>query len=113
MNNKLLIALAVFSLTACKTQKKETQKEMYHWPAVKPPVAETKAHWRTIHGDSVLDNYYWMYDYFGKGPDSTKVVDYLKAENAYLDTMMSGTRPLQEALFTEMKGRIKEKDENV
>ena len=113
MNNKLLIALAVFSLAACNTQKKETQKEMYHWPAVKPPVAETKAHWRTIHGDSVLDNYYWMYDYFGKGPDSTKVVDYLKAENAYLDTMMSGTKPLQEALFTEMKGRIKEKDENV
>jgi oligopeptidase B len=54
-----------------------------------------------------------MNDYFKKGPDSTRVVDYLKAENAYLDTMMAGTKKFQENLFTEMKGRIKEKDESV
>jgi oligopeptidase B len=77
------------------------------------PVADKQAHWRTIHGDSVLDSYYWMYDYFGKGPDSTKVVSYLKAENAYLDTMMSNTKKFQADLFTEMKARIKEKDESV
>jgi oligopeptidase B len=77
-----------------------------------PPTAATKAHWRTIHGDSVLDNYYWMYDYFGKGPDSTKAVDYLKAENAYLDTVMGSTKAFQAALFTEMRSRIKEKDES-
>lgn len=77
------------------------------------PVAPKQAHWRTMHGDSVLDNYYWMYDYFGKGPDSTKVVEYLNAENAYLDTVMRGTRQLQADLFAEMKARIKEKDESV
>src|SRR5450755_4602444 len=76
-----------------------------------PPIAPIQAHWRTIHGDSVLDNYYWMYDYFGKGPDSTKAVDYLKAENRYLDTTMQSTNVLQNALFTEMKNRIKEEDE--
>jgi oligopeptidase B len=54
-----------------------------------------------------------MIDFFKKGPDSTKVVDYLKAENSYLDTMMSGTKKLQEKLFSEMKKRIKEKDESV
>jgi oligopeptidase B len=75
------------------------------------PIAEKKAHWRTIHGDTVLDNYYWMYDYFGKGPDSTKAVDYLKAENAYLDTVMGGTKAFQVSLFKEMRSRIKEKDE--
>lgn len=79
----------------------------------KAPVAEKKAHWRTIHGDSVLDNYYWMYDYFGKGPDSTKAVEYLEAENTYLDSVMSGTKQLQADLFTELKSRIKEKDESV
>jgi oligopeptidase B len=78
-----------------------------------PPVADKKEHWRTIHDDKVLDNYYWMYDYFGKGPDSTKVVDYLKAENTYLETVMSGTEQLQADLFTEMKSKIKEKDESV
>jgi len=77
------------------------------------PIAEKKEHWRTVHGDSVLDYYFWMYDYFGKGPDSSKAVDYLKAENAYLDTMMSGTKKLQADLFAEMKARIKEKDESV
>lgn len=77
------------------------------------PVAEKKAHWRNLHNDKVLDNYYWMYDYFGKGPDSTKVVDYLKAENAYLETAMSGSNKMQADLFQEMKARIKEKDESL
>lgn len=77
------------------------------------PIAEKKEHWRDIHGDRVLDNYYWMYDYFGKGPDSTKLVDYLKAENTYLDEVMAGTKQFQANLFTEMKARIKEKDESV
>jgi len=78
-----------------------------------PPVADKKEHWRTLHDDKVLDNYYWMYDYFGKGPDSTKVVDYLTAENTYTETVMSNTVKLQADLFTEMKARIKEKDESV
>jgi oligopeptidase B len=77
------------------------------------PVADKKEHWRDIHGDKVLDNYYWMYDYFGKGPDSTKVVDYLTAENEYLDKVMLNSKGFQESLFAEMKARIKEKDESV
>jgi oligopeptidase B len=77
------------------------------------PVATQKEHWRIMHGDSVLDNYYWMYDYFGKGPDSTKVVEYLRAENAYLQNTMGETQAFQISLFTEMKARIKEKDESV
>ena len=48
-----------------------------------------------------------------KGPDSTKVVEYLKAENAYLDTMLSGAKKMREDLFAELKARIKEKDESV
>lgn len=83
------------------------------WPKVVPPVAEKKPFQRIIHNDTVTDNYYWMIDYFKKGPDSAKVIDYLEAENAYTDTMMSDTKALQEALFLEMKGRIKEKDESV
>ena len=77
------------------------------------PIAAKKEHWRTLHGDKVLDNYYWMYDFFGKGPDSTKVVDYLKAENSYLDNVMQGTKQFQADLYTEMKNRIKEKDQSV
>jgi oligopeptidase B len=77
------------------------------------PVAEKKEHWRTLHGDRVNDNYYWMYDYFGKGADSTKVVEYLTAENKYVEAVMSDTKNFQADLYTEMKARIKEKDESV
>ncbi|GGM91861.1 oligopeptidase B [Dyadobacter beijingensis] len=66
-----------------------------------------------MHGDHRNDEYYWMADFFREGPDSDKVVEYLKAENAYTDTMMAGTAKFQESLFAEMKGRIKEKDESV
>ncbi|MDP9229333.1 MAG: S9 family peptidase [Bacteroidota bacterium] len=84
------------------------------WPKdLKAPVAEIKPRQLIIHGDTLIDNYYWMNDYFKKGADSTKVVDYLKAENTYLDTMMAGTKKFQEDLFKEMKSRIKEKDESV
>jgi oligopeptidase B len=85
----------------------------YIWPAATPPMAEIKPIQRTLHGDTVIDNYYWMIDYFKKGTDSDKVVEYLTAENKYLDTMMSGTETFQDALYKEMKGRIKEKDESV
>ncbi|WP_409017698.1 S9 family peptidase [Dyadobacter sp. CY323] len=72
-----------------------------------------KDHETGMHGDKRNDEYYWMADYFSKGPDSSKVVDYLNAENAYTDTMMAGTKQFQRDLFAEMKGRIKEKDESV
>jgi oligopeptidase B len=87
--------------------------QQYKWPDIQPPVAEKKPHIRSIHEDEVTDNYYWMIDFFKKGPDNDKVVSYLEAENNYLDEMMKGTQQLQEDLFIEMKNRIKEKDESV
>lgn len=89
----------------------EAQKN--NWPNIKPPVAEKKEHFRVLHSDSVSDPYYWMIDFFKKGPDSSNVVSYLEDENVYTDAMMSSTRSLQGNLFNEMKNRIKEKDESV
>lgn len=83
------------------------------WPAIAAPVAEKIPHVRSIHGDDVTDNYYWMIDFFKKGPYSNKVVSYLEEENKYVDESMKSTSLLQEHLFTEMKNRIKEKDESV
>ncbi|WP_118193494.1 S9 family peptidase [Albibacterium indicum] len=84
----------------------------YHWPNAQPPVAEIKPHTRVVHQDTVVDNYFWMNDYFKKGSDSTQVIKYLEAENTYLDTMMKGTKNLQTELFDEMKARIKTDDES-
>jgi oligopeptidase B len=112
MQTKSLTAILLTALIACNT-KTEMKRELYQWPNIPAPVAAQKNYVRTIHGDTVPDPYYWMIDYFKKGPDSTQVVDYLKAENTYLDTMMAGTKQQQADLFAEMKSRIKEKDESV
>ncbi|QDW27298.1 S9 family peptidase [Pedobacter sp. KBS0701] len=110
---RILPSLILLSaITACNQPQKKEMKAI-KWPDVKAPIAEIIPHQRVIHGDTVVDNYYWMIDYFKKGPDSTKVVDYLKAENTYLNTMMKSTDQFQADLFKEMKGRIKEKDESV
>lgn len=102
------LAVIIFSCN----QNKDVN-EAYQWPGATPPVAAMKDHETGMHGDKRNDEYYWMADFFSKGPDSNKVVDYLKAENAYTDTMMAATKKFQEDLFAEMKGRIKEKDESV
>lgn len=116
MQKKFLPAIIIAAMAASSCNNKETEmtKTEYKWPdSIAAPVAEKKAKELTAHGDTRIDNYYWMNDYFKKGPDSTKVVDYLKAENKYFDTMMSGTRIFQDSLYAEMKARIKEKDESV
>lgn len=107
-----MLSLSVLTFSCGDFSSKEM--EAYKWPeGVAAPVADKQNKELVAHGDTRIDEYYWMNDFFKKGPDSTKVVDYLKAENAYLDTMMSGTKKFQEELFAEMKGRIKEKDESV
>lgn len=103
MNPKIFLSLVMFTSLTTQAQ----------FGNATPPVAEKKAHWRDVHGDRVQDNYYWMYDFFGKGPDSTKVIEYLTRENEYFDAVMKPTLPLQEKLFREMKARIKEDDQSV
>src|SRR5438270_6219210 len=43
----------------------------------------------------------------------TAMPDYLQAENAYAERALAETQSLQDALFAEMKGRIKEDDSSV
>lgn len=90
-----------------------TTYQSQKFPDLKAPIAEKQNHIREIHSDKVNDPYYWMIDYFKKAKDSTKVVDYLKAENSYWEGMMKDTEPFRDQLFKEMKARIKEKDESV
>ncbi|MDY6436369.1 MAG: S9 family peptidase [Bacteroidales bacterium] len=65
-------------------------------------------HEMTIHGHTRVDNYYWL-----KERENPEVIDYLKAENAYLEAMMKHTEPLQDQLFKEITGRIKQDDMSV
>lgn len=113
MQPKFIWPIAFFVLVSCNNASVMT-KEVFKWPeGVAAPTTEKKPYEMVAHGDKRVDNYYWMNDYFKKGPDSTKVVDYLKAENAYVDTMMASAKEFRKSLYDELKGRIKEKDESV
>ncbi|MDX9770171.1 MAG: S9 family peptidase [Tenuifilaceae bacterium] len=73
-----------------------------------PPVATKVPHELVMHNDTRIDPYYWM-----NQRDSEEVIEYLNQENAYTEAVMKSTEKLQEALFQEIKGRIKEQDESV
>lgn len=60
------------------------------------------------HGDVRTDDYFWL-----RERENPEVLDYLTRENAYNDQMTAHTRQLQEDLFQEVKGRIKEDDSSV
>jgi len=73
-----------------------------------PPVAPVEPRVDTVNGRVMVDNYFWLRD---RGSD--QVLNYLKAENAYTDSMMAKTEAFQAELFAELKGRIKETDLSV
>jgi oligopeptidase B len=73
-----------------------------------PPVADKQPAPTTLHGDTRVDDYAWMRD-----KESPKVVAYLEAENAYADAILAPTAALQETLYKEIKGRIKQTDLSV
>jgi oligopeptidase B len=111
MKNIIINLSVLLLLVACKQTNME--KTPYAWPSnITAPKAVEKLRTFVQHGDTITDEYYWLNDFFKKGPDSTAVVEYLQAENTYLDTMMSGTKEFQKNLFAEMRGRIQEKDES-
>ncbi len=72
------------------------------------PVAPKRPHPITQHGETRVDNYYWMRD-----RHDPEVLKYLHAESEYLEQALGHIKPLQESLFAEMKGRLKETDSSV
>jgi len=72
------------------------------------PIALKRPFSITKHGQTRVDNYYWM-----RNREDPEVLKYLRAESDYLEEVMGHTKPLQERLFSEMKGRIKETDSTV
>lgn len=73
-----------------------------------PPVAKKESHVYEIHGLKITDDYFWL-----RNKDTEDVISYLEAENKYTEEMMTDTTDLQNQIFAEMKGRIKETDESV
>ena len=78
---------------------------------VTPPDAAKKPHEvKAPFGATRNDDYYWLRD--DKREDKAMLA-YLNAENAYADAVLAPTKPLQEKLYNEIVGRIKQDDASV
>jgi oligopeptidase B len=75
-----------------------------------PPVAKRVPARLTLHGDTRVDNYYWIRDDTRSDPEVMKL---LRAENKYTNDVMAPTRDLQERLFNEIAGRLQDSDRTV
>lgn len=80
---------------------------------MKPPVARRENHRFTVQGITIEDPYAWLRDKGYPKVETKEILDYLKAENAYFEDRMREASMLTEALFEQMKGRIKEDDSSV
>jgi len=75
---------------------------------LRPPVARKDPHKIEIHGDTLVDDYYWM-----RNKGTPEVESHLRAELAYSDAFMKPTAALQQKLYDEMLARIQQTDTNV
>jgi oligopeptidase B len=77
-------------------------------PGQEPPQAPRIARVDTLHGDVRVDDYFWL-----REKSNPAVIAYLEAENAWTAGGLKHTEALQERLYREMLGRIKETDLSV
>ncbi|MTH97307.1 S9 family peptidase [Roseibium sp. RKSG952] len=84
-----------------------------------PPRADARPVTLKTHGIARTDSYSWLradnWQDVMRDPDvlDADIRTYLEAENAYQEAVMAPTRELQDQLFAEMRGRIKEDDSSV
>ena len=67
------------------------------------PKAKQIPHAMTVHGDTRVDNYYWLRDDTRSQPE---VLDYLHQENDYGREVMASQQALQDDLLQEIISRI-------
>ncbi len=73
-----------------------------------PPVAAAKPKSMTMHGDTRIDDYYWL-----KERQNPEVIAYLEAENRYASAALAPMKSLKERVYDEIVGRIAEDDTSV
>ncbi|MFZ4585690.1 MAG: S9 family peptidase, partial [Acidimicrobiia bacterium] len=70
-----------------------------------PPSAPRRPHEVSAHGRTRVDEWYWFRD-----RNNPEVIDHLRAENAYADTLLEPLQPLRDSIFEEIKTRLRETD---
>ena len=70
-----------------------------------PPSAPRRPQVLRAHGDERVDDWYWL-----RERDDPEVIEYLTAENAFTETALAHTEPLQKELYAEIVNRVLETD---
>ncbi|MEF1300910.1 oligopeptidase B, partial [Vibrio owensii] len=108
------LAVSVALVAGCSNQGLPTMNHYSQSQLVaqqtQAPVAKKVPHAMNIHGDTRIDNYYWMRDDERQDPE---ILQHLEQENQYAETVLKHTEALQEQLFEEIKGRIAKDDNSV
>lgn len=97
-----LLGCVIFAPVHSQNKSKKMSEKL------QPPVAKIVPKILEKHGDKRIDNYYWLNE-----RENPEVIDYLNKENEYYQKSTAHTKQLQDELFLEMKGRIKEDDSSV
>ena len=97
-----LLGCVIFAPVHSQNKTKKMSEKL------QPPVAKIVPKTLEKHGDKRIDNYYWLNE-----RENPEVIDYLNKENEYYQKSTAHTKQLQDELFLEMKGRIKEDDSSV
>src|SRR5262249_41149930 len=97
---RLLLSLGALAVLAALSGVRADDKG-----GVKPPVARKVPHEVKIHGDTLVDNYFWM-----REKNNPEVLAHLEAENAHTESATKHTKPLEATLYKEILGRVKQTD---
>jgi oligopeptidase B len=76
--------------------------------AANPPQPQEKPHEIAEAGHTRNDPFFWL-----REKENPETIKYLEAENHYADATLKRTQKLQETLYGEIRGRIKEEDLSV
>jgi oligopeptidase B len=103
---RLMLLAFVFSYVFSFTLAAKAQSN--GGTAPQPPMTEKKPKTTTIHGVTLVDEYFWL-----REKTNPAVMAHLQAENDYADSVMKPTAALQDKLYKEMLSHIKQTDTNV
>jgi oligopeptidase B len=100
----VLPAIGCALILACSGQQGDGAQRV----RPEPPIAAKQPKELEAHGNVRVDDYYWL-----KERQNPEVIAHLEAENEYTDAAMGHTNQLQDALYEEIVGRIKQDDDSV
>jgi oligopeptidase B len=102
-------ALALWALAPAALRAEAQQAAASPAPAAaRPPIAKKEPRSQVLHGETLVDEYYWL-----RNKGTPAVEEHLRAELAFAQSFMKPTEALRNRIYDEMLSRIQQTDTNV